>query len=279
MIITCDIHHQSLNTGNQQHSTKTELECAYDFFKICEKFNIKQTYFFSGLAMRDDWNEQMEEICNSKLVEIGGHNWNCFSPELLHRLYKKVFKSYNGPSLVERKDCEKTQEIIYQRTGRLITSWRNHMYMNGPNTEKILSSCGIKVYSDGVSKKSNGFQERPGILHLPINLLSDHEHLYHAERTEEWVKSWIKRYKWKDDFGSDSYYMKVWKRKYLESYKDCLSRGALPVSIIHPITMSLSDNYNFINNFIEYISKNQTLTIDEARLNYEKTYSDHCQNL
>ncbi len=32
-------------------------------------------------------------------------------------------------------------------------------------------------------------------------------HLIHAERTPEWIDWWVKRYRWSDDFGPQSYYV------------------------------------------------------------------------
>ncbi len=270
MIITCDIHHQSLGTGNQLHSNKSELDCAYDFFKYCEEMNFRMTFFFSGLAIRDDWNEKLEEITSSKLVEIGGHNWDCFSPEIVHRVCNKLFGSYNGTIDMQIKDCEKTIDIIRQKTGRDITSWRNHMYMHGPHTEKVLRNCGIKVCSDGVMRDSSGFIRKGKLLDLPINVLPDHEHLYHAERTKEWVEKWKSRYNWSDDFGSDSYEIEEWGMFYKRSYFEKYSQGHLPVSIIHPITMYLADNFKTIKKLLKDIVKDETYTVDEARIIYEK---------
>ena len=78
------------------------------------------------------------------------------------------------------------------------------MYMHGPGTEEVLASCGIRVCSDGVRAVSRGPEwHEGGLFNLPINVIPDHEHLYHAERTRDWVAAWQRRYKFADDFGYD----------------------------------------------------------------------------
>ena len=98
-----------------------------------------------------------------------------------------------------------------------IRLWRNHMYMHGPYTEEVLSSCGIECCSDGVRAASDGpVLHRTGLWNFPLNVIPDHEHIYHAERTPEWVRRWQKRYDWSDDFGPDSYYVDEWVDRVLE---------------------------------------------------------------
>ena len=277
MILSCDIHHQSLGTENQKYSDRSELECAYDFFKMCEERKIKSTFFFSGLAFKEDWNEKFEEICSSDLVEIGGHNWDCFSNTLIHRLFNKVIGSYNGTISMQKRDCERTKEMCLLRTGREIETWRNHMYMHGPNTNQALGESGIIVCSDGVDRHSQGFSYDGSIYSLPINTIPDHEHLYHAERTEEWVENWIKRYNWQDDFRSQSYYIKEWTEIYLKNLSRMQVDKRLPVSIIHPITMYLADKYKSIETILDVIQKSKTVSILEAL--YEAESSCVNQNI
>jgi hypothetical protein len=131
--------------------------------------------------------------------------------------------------------------------------------MHGPYTERVLARCGLDVCSDGVRRSSTGPQEHPeGILNLPINVIPDHEHLYHAERTPEWVEAWVKRYNWSDDFGSDSYYIDEWVELVLEGLRENESREALSVMIIHPITMYLCDRFAGVTRILDYLANRQT---------------------
>ena len=94
------------------------------------------------------------------------------------------------------------------------------MYMHGPHTERSLAECGLEVCSDGVDRYSQGPQwHSDGIFNFPINVMPDHEHLYHAERTPEYVKWFIKRYGWRDDYGSDSYHVEEWTVRVVEELR------------------------------------------------------------
>ncbi len=262
--ITCDIHHQSLGTGNQKFSDRTEMQCAYDFFKKIEKYNLKATYFISGKSFLEDWGSELHEISSSSLIEIGGHNWDCFSNEMYHRVCNKLLNSYNGTKSFQERDCYKTQEIIFQKTGKHLSSWRNHMYMHGKYTDQVLREAGIFFCSDGVkSGELSPSVSLGGYQNIPINIIPDHEHIYHAERTPLYVKNWVKRYDWKDDFGSDSYYINEWGNIMLNQVLDNERNGRDSLLIIHPITMYLADKYNFIDLFMNRISELQTSNISE----------------
>ena len=187
--LTGDLHHSSLRTGNQTHCDLAEIDVAYRYLKMLEEADVNVTFFVSGKSFVEEW-DRLKPICDHPLVEIGGHNYSCFTPPLWHRASKKIFGSYNGPRWYETLDVQRTIDVIRNRTGQTIKCWRNHMYMHGPNTNAVLADCGIEICSDGVAKDSNGPNAKSaGVCSLPINVMPDHEHLYHAERTPEWVKN------------------------------------------------------------------------------------------
>ena len=266
--ITSDIHHQSLNTENQKHSDKTEMECAYDFFKILEKLNMNATYFISGKSFKEDWSSNLEEISYSRNIELGGHNYDCFEKEFYHRVCNKLLKSYNGTYSFQMNDCMKTKEAIFEKTNKEISSWRNHMYMHGKYTNEVLEKCGIKTCSDGVKKGSLSPDYRTKrYMNLPINIIPDHEHIYHAERTPEYVEKWIKRYNWKDDFGSKSYDIKDWGRIFLSQILENERKVQDSLLIIHPITMYLADNYKTITEVLLRLKDFEFSTINQYKIN------------
>ena len=262
--LTGDIHHSSLRTGNQMHADKPEVRIARELLEMLEGPGVKVTFFISGKTFEEEWAD-LEPIVGNVLVEVGGHNWSCFTPPLLHRVSRKVFGSYNGPRWQQRRDARRTIEVIRRRTGKTITVWRNHMYMHGPHTESVLRECGLEVCSDGVEKDSMGPKRHPsGLYNFPINVIPDHEHLYHAERTREWVAAWQKRYAWSDDFGPDSYEIDEWVDRVLEGLRRNEERGAVSNMIIHPITMYLCDGFRGFRRILEYLSGRETVHVTEA---------------
>lgn len=260
--LTGDLHHTSLHTGNQLHCDKTEICVAQDYLGMLEASNVKVTFFISGRSFAEEWKD-LKPICTHPLVEFGGHNYDCFQPELVHRVWNKLVGSYNGPKWVQRNDAMKTIRIIQKRTGKTVKLWRNHMYMHGPNTESVLSGCGIDLCTDGVKKHCCGPKpHEAGIYNFPINIIPDHEHLYHAERTPEWVENWVRRYNWSDDFGSDSYYINEWADLVIEQLEENERMGLISNMIIHPITMYLCDKFNAFSRVLDYLSTKETIHME-----------------
>ena len=194
--LTGDLHHQALGTGNQRHCPDSELAIAARYLALVREAGVKVTFYVSGLAFRDQWDE-LRAIADEPLVELGGHTWSCFTPALPHRVWKKLGGAYNGPRWWVRRDAERTIEIAWRRTGRRVVAWRNHMYMHGPGVADALAQAGITSCSDEVAP--GGVPRRDGpLVTVPINVIPDHEHIYHAERTPEWVEQWRRRYRWRD---------------------------------------------------------------------------------
>jgi len=261
--LTGDIHHASLKTGNQEHCDISEIQVAQIYTKLLEEAGIKVTYFITGKSFAEEWDD-LKPICDSTLVELGGHTYYCFIPELWHRIWNKLVNSYNGPRWYQKMDIKKTIDIIQNKTGKRINLWRNHMYMHGKYTESVLTECGIKVCSDGVAKNSKGMIKHPtGIYNFHLNIMPDHEHLIHAERTPEWIAAWQKRYNWSDDFGPDSYYIKEWTDRVLQQLEHNEQNGIISNLIIHPITLYLCDKFDNFDRILEFLKNHETVFMSE----------------
>lgn len=262
--LTGDIHHSSLGTGNQAHCDISEVQVARRYLDMLDAANVKATFFVSGKTAADEWDE-LEPICAHPLVEVGGHNYYCFKPALWHRAWNKINGSYNGPAWYQRWETKKTVDILRRKTGKSIRCWRNHMYMHGPYTESVLADCGISVCSDGVARNANGpSQHATGVLNFPLNVMPDHEHLYHAERTPEFVRRWVQRYNWSDDYGSDSYHVEEWTDRVIDELQRHEDQGVLSNMLIHPITLYLCDRFQSFERILEYLSTHETVHMSEA---------------
>jgi hypothetical protein len=261
--LTGDIHHEGLNTGNQQHSDRSEIQTALDFLQLLDFYQVKMTLFVSGKTFQES-PKATETLAQHALVEIGGHNWDCFEPSLWHRFWNKAAGSYNGPRWYQRWDVEKTKRTIEAVTHTPLRCWRNHMYMHGPYTEQVLAAAGIEICADGVKKAGQGLEWHPaGIYNFPLNIMPDHEHIYHAERTPEWVEAWVKRYDWSDDFGSDSYPVDVWADKVLAQLQHNEANGHISHLILHPLTMYLCDRYASARRILSYLAQCETVHMQD----------------
>ena len=262
--LTGDLHHASLGTGNQRHCDISELRTAQRYLDLVERLGVKVTFFVSGLCCVEEWDD-LRPIAASPAVELGGHNYDCFAPELWHRAWNKLTGSYNGPRWYQTWDALRTIDAVGDRTGRRIRSWRNHMYKHGPNTDEVLLGCGIRVCSDGSSKGATGpIWGRSGLVGLPINVIPDHEHLYHAERTPEWVAWWSRRYHWSDDWGPQSYEIDEWAAIVLKELRQNEERGVLSTLLLHPITMYLCDRLRAARRILEFAASCETLHVSEV---------------
>ena len=269
--ITSDIHHMSLKTGNQAHSDLSEAAIACQFVERLHSNRAQITCFITGKLFEEEWSA-IKPVCDSENVEIGGHTYYCFMPELWHRGCNKILGSYNGPKWQQNWDIAKTKRIIKNKTGRSISSWRNHMYMHGPHTEELLLRNGIEVCCDGVKGAATGFElHENGVLNFPLNIIPDHEHLYHAERTEKWVKQWVARYQWSDDYGSQSYYLNDWLEIFKHGILEREQQGIVSHLLIHPITIYLCGGFDALYHVADFLSQFETTTVTRlARTYYQK---------
>lgn len=260
--LTCDLHHASLRTANQGHCDRSEIEVAHRFADMIGEAGIKATFFVSGRSFAEEWST-LAPICDSEWIEIGGHNFNCFAPSFPHRVWNKLAGSYPGPAWYEAREVRRTVDIAWDRAGRRIRTWRNHMYLGGPNTSRVLADAGIRVLSDGVQRDANGAQADGEIWRLPINVIPDHEHIVHAERTRSWIARWQRRHGWSDDFGSASYDVDDWTDLVLADLARNAARGAPSVLLIHPITLYLADRLRSVRRILDVLAASDTVFMSD----------------
>ena len=262
--LTGDIHHMSLGTGNQRASDITEIQAAQRYMAMLTEADVRVTMFITGKLVAEE-ERPLRVVTDNPLVEVGGHGYRCFQPALAHRVWNKLTGSYNGPRLYQRFDTQRTIDIIFRRLGRRVRAWRNHMYMHGPHTDDVLRACGIDICSDGVDRACTGPRwHRSGIAEFPLNIIPDHEHLYHAERTQRHVERMVRRYRWADDFGPHSYHIHEWTELVLAQLRANEARGVISNLIIHPITMYLCDGFHGFTRILEFIAGCQTVHMSEV---------------
>ncbi len=261
--LTGDIHHQSLRTGNQLASDQSEADLAVEAMEIALEQDVRLTYFLTGRLVSED-PRTCARFADQSAVEIGGHNYWCFEPKILHRIWNKLTGDYGGPRMWQKFDTEQTIGVINRHLGREVRSWRNHMYMHGPQIDDVLKDAGVEICSDGVERDCIAPRmHSSGLWHMPINVIPDHEHLYHAERTPKWVAAWVRRYNWSDDFGSESYFVDEWADHVIRGVEENEARGAHSMIIIHPITMYLCDGFSAYRRIVKALSRYQSATVSE----------------
>lgn len=256
----------SLKTSDQKRLVgTTEAKIAEEFIRLAQDRDIKLTCFLTGKLVEEEPTKSFKSFDN---LEIGGHTYNAFKPEIFHRISKKLIGSYCGPKWYQKRDIRKTVEIIRKRMGIGISSWRNHAYFSDRNTLLLLQECGIKILSDGTSKgQVLPILDKSGVYTFPINILPDHEHLFHSDRTPETVKKWVKRYNWSDVFTEKSYSVNEWYEIVKEQIKEREQNGEISVAIIHPICLYLCDGNKTILKLLDFFKEFETIYLKES-VNY-----------
>jgi hypothetical protein len=174
----------------------------------------------------------------------------------MHRFVKKAL----GPYWFQYYDITKTMRCIQKRSGKQIRSWRNHMLIHGPHTENILSKLHFKFCTDELNPSATGpIRHETGIYNFPINIISDYDHLYHADRTEVLVKN----NSWGDAFGNESYHIDEWVEIVIDQISRNIKQNSIVNLLIHPITMYLCDQFKGVEKILRYVSTQQNCLYSE----------------
>jgi hypothetical protein len=116
-----------------------------------------------------------------------------------------------------------------------------------------------------VRRHSHGATRHPsGLLNFPLNVMPDHEHLFHAERTPEYVDWFVRRYRWSDDYGPQSYRIEEWTERVLEELRVHEEQGIVSNMLIHPITMYLCDKFRCFEKILDFLSRRETVHVSQA---------------
>ncbi len=263
IFLTGDVHFRNEKLfGDQRFMAISEVEAAKKYIHIAERYGVKATLFFTGKSVEED-PDAMKEILKIKNIEIGGHTYNAYQPEILYRLFKRFHAPINGPEWWQERDIRKTVEAIGDVTGVNIVSWRNHAYRYDEYTYNILIRYGIKVVSNDVAPQKK-FSEKlnNGMFSLPINTTPDHEHLYHGEKKYiEGVKEFYGKYS-----RGIFYFIDKWLEVIEEEIKAIESAGGCAALLCHPSCMEAADGMETFDKLCSFLSGYKTSFVKDAPL-------------
>jgi len=234
--ITGDVHHMSLQTRDQEYLEGTEVEAAIEYAEIAGKYDVPVTLFVTGKAAKEE-PEKVQRLASMDHVEIGGHNYWAFDTPVhvgwraLSRFTGGVVGSWNGPRSFQAWEINKTVDT-FAGLGIEIRSWRDHAYRHDQHTTALLREAGITHFSDGV-EPGGRVREEDGLTVVPINTPPDHEHVYHAFRTPEFVAE----NGFEGPFGSETIGVEEWVEWVLEAVESADGVGTV---LAHPACMKLA---------------------------------------
>jgi len=246
--VTGDVHHMSMETRDQAYMDRTEVEAAIEYAEIAANYDIPVTLFITGRAAVEE-PDRVEQLAAMENVELGGHNYWAFDTPI-HTAWRALGKltggrigSWNGPRRFQRYEISRTLTALAQR-GATVTAWRDHAYRHDRHTAALLADAGITHFSDAVGPDER-LRHEDGVTVVPVNTPPDHEHIYHAFRTPEFVAD--------DDFngpfGTESYQIGKWLTWLSEHIDHQLTTDEPATVLAHPACMALTDDFTTFEQF------------------------------
>jgi peptidoglycan/xylan/chitin deacetylase (PgdA/CDA1 family) len=266
--LTGDIHHsgfryrefpnprlEDLPPPRRPYVALSEAEVTREYLDIAREAGLKVTLFVTGLAVRRDW-AAVRALAGDD-VEVGGHTYRAFQPLRLHDWFKRLAGSFYGPRWFQRWDVERTLVVIRRRLGTPAVSWRTHAYASDATTRRVLEHLGVRVLSDRVDLGALGPSPlTAGLVALPINVLPDHEHLYHAERTPSALAA--------ARTARAVYHAGEWLTEVKRQVDAVEQRGGVATLLVHPLCMFTLDRFQTFRALCRFLSGRQSLLGREA---------------
>ena len=267
--LTGDVHHSSLGTNDQRYvdfPRDSEVKMAARFARLVQRHRMKVTLYVTGKTLAEEW-EDIRPACEAEEVEIGGHTYDGLPANRVTKLWHRIrglcppSHGYrHGSRRTQRRDIMRTLEIIKRKTGCDAVSWRSHGLVRDRNTYSLLAECGVRLISDEISDTKLIPERTPeGLLSHPMNVLPDHDHLFHAHRDREFVENAMRRGYGRDDFGCESYEIKQWSEMVRQQVARIEESGGVATVLMHPVCQFLADGFQTAEMLFEFFSQYETV--------------------
>ncbi len=252
--LTGDVHHKSLHTNDQRFIAElrdTEVKITRRYLELLERHDAKVTLYICGRCFTEE-GEDLHPTATHPLVEVGGHGFRARQPRWLFDWYGERTANWNGPKWFQAWDIRKCLRACQEGTDYRPVSWRGHSYKVDPNTYPLLSKYGVKLVSDEI-RANNLWPERIGwgLISHPMNVIPDHDHLYHAHRTPEYVERMNQIGYGADEFGSVSYGVEEWGRLVVEQVERIEGVSGISTILAHPLCMYLADGFKTLDRLLK----------------------------
>jgi hypothetical protein len=277
--LTGDTHHDGLDTNEQlwmreNGDLNSEVDITAQYVKLCEKHNVKCTIYVTGRTFSQQW-DKFEPVANSPICEVAGHTFAALPRPRLSRLRawlkREVSCSHansHGSYRAQNRDVKKMCDIAYQYLSKPIVSWRSHGLVHDENTNTILFKHGIRFISDELNWDKLHPETTPsGLISHPMNVIMDHDHIYHAHRTHEYVEKQMKNWNYTSDPTQESYDIAAWGDILIEQVGKIDEAGGVATVLIHPVCMHAADGFKTFERVLEVFSKSKTIFAREVEVN------------
>lgn len=263
--LTGDVHHMSMGTRDQAYMDRTEVEAAIEYAEIAAEYDVPVTLFCTGKCIEEE-PDRMERLAGMANVELGGHNYWAFTTPV-HKGWRALEKatggrigSWMGPRPFQAYEIQKTISA-FDEIGVSIACWRDHAYRYDGQTTELLSASGIAHFSDAVEAEGK-IRQKDGLIVVPINTPPDHEHVYHAFRTPQFVTE----SDFENAFGSEFLDAEGWRDWVIDTIVDRVEAGEPATVLSHPACMYLADGFEIFEQLCKWIGTKQTgMTMPEIK--------------
>ncbi|MCX6991946.1 MAG: hypothetical protein NT011_02265 [Kiritimatiellaeota bacterium] len=270
--LTGDVHHDGLRTNEQLFLAPrkiSEVAITLDYVRLCGKYDVKCTLYVTGRTLADQW-EAFQPVTASPLVEIGGHTYAGLPQgawvKLLSRLSGEKACSHSsspGTCSSQKRDVARMLEIAHRRLDKPIVSWRSHGLVRDRHTYGILAGAGIKFISDDLNWHQLLPERLPqGLISHPMNVIMDHDHLFHAHRNPEYVARQQRPFP--DDPASGSYTIEDWGALVEKQVRAIEAKGGVATVLMHPLCMFAADGFKTMERLLKQFSKFKTIWASET---------------
>jgi peptidoglycan/xylan/chitin deacetylase (PgdA/CDA1 family) len=272
--LTGDIHHSSLKINEQRFipdPRDSEVRIAARYLRLVERFGLKITFYVTGKTLVEEWAD-FQPIARSPLVEIGGHTYGGLPRSFVSRVKGCLtgtptvsHRATPGTRRAQVRDTRRMIAAAENRTGARIVSWRSHGLVYDHRTYPILGAAGIRFISDDLSWDKHFPERTPeGLISHPINVIMDHDHIYHAHRTEAYVERQKKNWTFRNDPTRESYRIDRWAEIVKDQVRSIEKDGGVATILMHPLCMYIADEFETARGLLEFVSRYQTIWAREA---------------
>ncbi|HYX08698.1 MAG TPA: hypothetical protein VE912_18345 [Bacteroidales bacterium] len=262
IILTGDVHQMSLGSADQNYLKGTEVESAYKYTEIAEYYGVNVTLFFTGQSV-DLEPDLCRKIVKKQNIELGGHTYYAYTPEILYTIYRKLFGTRHGPYLIQNWEVKKTINAIQNNLNYRIRSWRDHSYVYDKNTPAILLRNGIRYFSDIVGPNYHKAWKEKGNIYVPVNILPDHDYVFHGSQTKANlnVNNLVQPL-----FNKGGVSCEDWLINVKKSVKKIVNNNGVATILAHPACMEVCDDFKTFRKLCKYLQNYQTIIMRDLNL-------------
>ncbi len=252
--VTGDVHQRSYRGTDTPFSQSSEVELATKYADIAGRYGIRITLFLTGKACLEE-PESVKQLADMSHCEIGGHTFAAFR-DPWSKIYRKLLGTPWGRAAHQRGDIEKTIKSIKSVTGKHISVWRNHSYIQTADTPQLLEAAGIQWVSDEVNPEKLSWETfSPALKSLPINVIPDHEHLLHGKYQHGKAKSSKLE-------GRVS--ITEWVEQVQAKVQAITEADGIATILVHPLCMEIADGMKAFENLCRFLQPFPNCWVSQA---------------